>query len=92
MTDLSTDIEYHEYKPTVPKAYIALAWLWVAVPFGYGVWQLLLKVGPLFGRGYWASRLTSPLKTLGSACAAGTMPERSDPCVLAASRAAVSPR
>ena len=48
MTDQSTDVEYHEYEPTVPTAYIALAWLWVVVPFGYGVWQLLLKVGPLF--------------------------------------------
>ncbi|MHC9296387.1 MFS transporter small subunit [Mycobacterium sp. LTG2003] len=42
-------VEYHEYAPTVPKAYIALAWLWVVVPFGYGVYQLLLKVGQLFG-------------------------------------------
>jgi hypothetical protein len=28
---------------------IALAWLWVAVPFAYGVWQLLIKVSQLFG-------------------------------------------
>ncbi len=26
--------------PTVPKAYIALAWLWVTVPFGYGLFEL----------------------------------------------------
>jgi hypothetical protein len=26
----------------------ALAWLWVLVPFGYGVWQLLIKVAQLF--------------------------------------------
>ena len=25
-----------------------LAWVWVAVPFGYGVYQLLTKIGPLF--------------------------------------------
>jgi hypothetical protein len=40
--------EPHEYRPTVPKAYIVLAWLWVAVPFGYGVYELSLKVGQLF--------------------------------------------
>ncbi|ABK73109.1 MFS transporter small subunit [Mycolicibacterium smegmatis] len=44
-----TPVELHEYQPTVPKVYIALAWLWVAVPFAYGVYQLLLKVGQLFG-------------------------------------------
>lgn len=47
MTESSA--EQHEYTPTVPKAYIALAWLWVAVPFGYGAYQLVLKVGQLFG-------------------------------------------
>lgn len=29
-------------------ALTALAWIWVAVPFGYGVWQLLIKVVQLF--------------------------------------------
>ncbi|BBX35989.1 hypothetical protein MMAG44476_02947 [Mycolicibacterium mageritense DSM 44476 = CIP 104973] len=47
MTEQSTEL--HEYQPTVPRIYITLAWLWVAVPFGYGVYQLLLKVGQLFG-------------------------------------------
>jgi hypothetical protein len=28
----------------------AVAWLWVLVPFLYGVWQLLIKVVPLFAR------------------------------------------
>ena len=28
---------------------IAVAWLWVALPFAYGVWQLLIKVSQLFG-------------------------------------------
>jgi hypothetical protein len=28
---------------------IALAWLWVALPFAYGVWQLLTKITQLFG-------------------------------------------
>ena len=25
-----------------------LAWAWVSVPFAYGVYQLLTKIGPLF--------------------------------------------
>jgi hypothetical protein len=29
--------------------FIALAWLWVALPFGYGVWQLFAKITQLFG-------------------------------------------
>ncbi len=48
MTDQLANVEYHDYQPTVPKAYIALAWLWVAVPFGYGLFELLLKVKQLF--------------------------------------------
>ena len=28
---------------------LVVAWLWVLVPFGYGVWQLLVKIVPLFG-------------------------------------------
>lgn len=27
---------------------ITLAWLWVSVPFAYGVWQLLIKLVNLF--------------------------------------------
>lgn len=26
-----------------------LAWLWVAVPFGYGLYELVLKIPALFG-------------------------------------------
>jgi hypothetical protein len=26
-----------------------LAWLWVLVPFGYGLYQLLVKIPALFG-------------------------------------------
>jgi hypothetical protein len=33
----------------VRPALVALAWLWVAVPFAYGGWQLLSKVTQLFG-------------------------------------------
>ncbi|MBO0677395.1 hypothetical protein JRC04_07960 [Mycolicibacterium sp. S2-37] len=48
MTDQSADAEVHDYRATVPKAYIALAWLWVAVPFAYGVVELVQKVQQLF--------------------------------------------
>ena len=30
-------------------ALIVLAWAWVAIPFGYGVYELILKVVQLFG-------------------------------------------
>ncbi len=36
-------------KPTINPALAALAWLWVLVPFGYGLYQLLAKVPALFG-------------------------------------------
>jgi hypothetical protein len=26
-----------------------LAWLWVLIPFGYGLYQLLIKIPALFG-------------------------------------------
>jgi hypothetical protein len=32
----------------VSPALIALAWLWVALPFTYGVWQLFTKITQLF--------------------------------------------
>ena len=30
-------------------ALLVVAWLWVLVPFGYGVYELILKVVDLFG-------------------------------------------
>ncbi|WP_444861115.1 MFS transporter small subunit [Actinomadura luzonensis] len=30
-------------------ALMALAWAWVALPFAYGVYNLLLKLAQLFG-------------------------------------------
>ncbi|AEA24198.1 hypothetical protein ACFQ34_10375 [Pseudonocardia benzenivorans] len=33
----------------VPPVLVVLAWLWVAVPFAYGLWQLLIKLPALFG-------------------------------------------
>lgn len=47
MTDQTVD-RLQDYESTVPKAYIFLAWLWVAIPFGYGVYELMLKVSKLF--------------------------------------------
>ena len=32
----------------VSPALSALAWLWVALPFTYGVWQLFAKITQLF--------------------------------------------
>jgi hypothetical protein len=32
MTDQTADIEFRDYHD-VPRVYIALAWLWVAIPF-----------------------------------------------------------
>ena len=28
---------------------VALIWLWVLIPFGYGVYQLVIKIPALFG-------------------------------------------
>lgn len=47
MTDQTVN-ELRDYESTVPRAYILLAWLWVAVPFAYGVYELMLKVSKLF--------------------------------------------
>ena len=48
MTDQPSDTQLHEYQATVPAAYIALAWLWVSIPFAYGLYELPLKVKQLF--------------------------------------------
>jgi hypothetical protein len=48
MTEQTADLELHDYQSTVPRMYIVLAWVWVAVPFAYGVFELSLKVKQLF--------------------------------------------
>jgi hypothetical protein len=48
MTEQTADVELRDYEPTVPRMYIALAWVWVAIPFAYGVFELALKVKQLF--------------------------------------------
>lgn len=34
---------------TVNPVLIGLLWLWVLIPFGYGLYQLLAKIPALFG-------------------------------------------
>jgi hypothetical protein len=34
---------------SVSAGLIALAWVWVAIPFAYAVWQLFAKITQLFG-------------------------------------------
>jgi hypothetical protein len=48
MTDQTADTELRDYQSTVPTLYIALAWLWVAIPFAYGVYELMIKATKLF--------------------------------------------
>jgi hypothetical protein len=48
MSEQPTDTELHDYRSTIPAVYIALAWVWVCVPFAYGIYELLLKVKQLF--------------------------------------------
>jgi hypothetical protein len=43
---MTTDAE--QSRPISPVL-AALAWLWVLVPFGYGLYQLLVKIPALFG-------------------------------------------
>ncbi len=44
---MSTRTE-EEHRP-VGRALTVLAWLWVLVPFGYGLYQLLGRIPALFG-------------------------------------------
>ena len=48
MSEQVAETDLHDYRSTVPAVYIALAWVWVGVPFAYGVYELLLKVKQLF--------------------------------------------
>jgi len=36
-------------KPALNPAVAVLAWLWVLVPFGYGLYELVIQVPALFG-------------------------------------------
>jgi hypothetical protein len=36
-------------EPTNRAPLMVLAWLWVLAPFGYGVYELLVKIPALFG-------------------------------------------
>lgn len=39
------DVERRSISPVLA----ALAWLWVLIPFGYGLYQLVVKIPALFG-------------------------------------------
>jgi hypothetical protein len=48
MTANATEKAGASWSP-VQWAGAALLWLWVLVPFGYGLYQLLIKIPALFG-------------------------------------------
>jgi hypothetical protein len=48
MTASATEKAGASWSP-VQWAGAALLWLWVLVPFGYGLYQLLIKIPALFG-------------------------------------------
>jgi hypothetical protein len=45
---MSTSTDSAVSKPAGTMPLVVLAWLWVAVPFGYGLYQLLIKIPALF--------------------------------------------
>jgi hypothetical protein len=45
---MSTETESAPARPINPVLAV-LAWLWVLVPFGYGLYQLVIKIPALFG-------------------------------------------
>ena len=47
MTDLTSGENRRD--GALNPALIALVWLWVLVPFGYGLYQLVIKIPALFG-------------------------------------------
>jgi hypothetical protein len=45
-----TDLTSEDRRDGAPNpALIALVWVWVLVPFGYGLYQLVIKIPALFG-------------------------------------------
>ena len=48
MSTESATTEVREWGP-LQWALAVFAWLWVLVPFGYGLYQLLIKIPALFG-------------------------------------------
>ena len=41
--------ETAEHRPASMVVLAVLAWLWVLIPFSYGVWQLIGRIPALFG-------------------------------------------
>lgn len=35
-------------RPVDPRLLVLGTWIWVGVPFGYGIYQLVQKIHPLF--------------------------------------------
>jgi hypothetical protein len=48
MTEHTSEHTGTEEQRRVNPVLIGLAWLWVSVPFGYGLYQLLVKIPALF--------------------------------------------
>lgn len=48
MSEAQRRADVRPSRPVAPGL-VALAWLWVIVPFSYGLWQLLQKIPALFG-------------------------------------------
>ena len=48
MSTETATTETREWGP-MQWALAVIAWLWVLVPFGYGLYQLLIKIPALFG-------------------------------------------
>jgi hypothetical protein len=46
---MSVETEGAPARGGVNPALAALAWLWVLIPFGYGLYQLVIKIPALFG-------------------------------------------
>lgn len=46
---MSTPEESAATTPAATAPLAVLAWLWVIVPFGYGLYQLVVKIPALFG-------------------------------------------
>lgn len=49
MTTPSASTQATSNDGTLSPAVALLLWLWVVVPFGYGLYQLVIKIPALFG-------------------------------------------
>jgi hypothetical protein len=49
MSELASESSKSEASRAISPVLAVLAWVWVLVPFGYGLYQLLIKIPALFG-------------------------------------------